>query len=649
MNAWAAALGLLAVVVWLMAAPPWRDGRRGWLRSAAAALLALGLLDVSCRLPGGSRAPRLRVLIDRSESMRLAGPSGRDREEAGRAWFDGPVFRRWSEGWRVEVDSFGGPTSDPGSAVERAMEELPDAILVVSDGRVSGGRSIGRTDVPVYTLLPEPLAFSDAAVLDLGLAVEEEETAVIEVGAVGGLPVPAGRVELTVDGRPAGSRGLPPLAAGERRRVRFPVPPGDDGGSVVTARVAVPGDPVPANDERSLIREAPGPRRALAVARGPTWDFAIWVRALARSHPGPVDAYWSFPGGGLRPVDGGRTVAWTSLATESYAAVYLLGVPAGLGPTGRAWVERLLDSGGRGILWGPAGGRGDLAGAAASIEGSRPDAVPSLTAEGRAWLSTLGRTPEVAPDGGAGWPALEGLPAVARPAPGATVLLTADGTPVSWIAENGTTRHAVTLGSGYYRWAIASGAAEDQGPLFWRSWSDALARWLASASPAIRPLARLPAGRAVPASEPLRAPLAENAGAIRWRVERGGEEVARGEVGAAEAARAIVAGPLAPGEYRLSVEATGSRTATEPFVVERWSPELAWTAADTAGMVAASGRSGGARIDPDGSPPPLEGGPAGELAEADGRWLYLGTWPWTFLIAALLILADWALARPPPR
>lgn len=649
MNAWAAVTGALALMAWMMVAPPWRDGRRGWLRSAAAAILLLALLDVSCRLPGGSGDPRLRVLIDGSESMRLGEPSGRERLAAGRAWLEGPDFRRWSEGWRVEVDSFGGPTSDLGSAVARAVEELPDAVLVVSDGRVSGGRSITSTDVPIYGLLPEPLALADAAVLELDLVGGEEEAVVVEVAAVGGRPVPAGRVELSVDGRSAGGRSLSPLEAGERRLVRFPLPPGGDRRARVTARVTVPGDRVPDNDERSLVREPSGPRRALVIALGPTWDFAAWLRGLERSHPGPVDAYRSLPGGGLVPVDGGTRVAWTNLASDRYAAVYLLGDPAALGSTGRVWVERLLDSGGRGLLWGPAGWEGDLVGAATTIEGSRPDAIPSLTEDGRAWLTTLGSTPDAVPDGGAGWPVLEELPAVARPAPDATVLLTAAGSPVAWIAEVGTNRHAVTLGAGYYRWPIASGRTEDDAAGFWRSWSDALARWLASASPAIRPLVRLPPGRVVPGLEPLRAAVAEDAGAVRWRVERAGEEVMRGQLGAADPARSIVAGPLAPGEYSLRVEAAGGRTASEPFVVERWSPELAWTAADTAGLTAASRRSGGARIDPDGSPPPLGEGPAGDLAEADVRRLHLGTWPWTFIVAALLVLADWGLARPAPR
>ena len=105
---------------------------------------------------------------------------------------------------------------------------------------------------------------------------------------------------MTLDGRAIGRRDLPALEAGERRVIRLPLPPSGSEPSVLSARIQVEGDPVPANDVRTRIREPAGPRRALAIALGPTWDFAAWVRALEGSHPGPVDAFWSFPGGGLR-------------------------------------------------------------------------------------------------------------------------------------------------------------------------------------------------------------------------------------------------------------------------------------------------------------------------------------------------------------
>ena len=649
MNAWAAAVGVLAVAAWMATAPPWRDGPRGVLRGAASVLLLAGLFDLSCRLPAAPEAPRLVVLVDRSQSMHL-GPPGGSREEAVRAWLEGPTFADWTEDWQVEVDSFGGATTDPGGAVERAADELPGAILVLTDGRTAGGRSIERAEVPVYGLVPEPVALADAAVLGLSMEGEgEADTLTVEVAAVGGLPVPGGRAELAIDGRTVGRRPVPSLGVGERRLLRFPLPAARVGHALVTARVVVAGDPVPENDARSVIREPPGPSRALVIALGPGWDFPVWVRALDRSHPGPVDAYWSFPGGGLRAVDGGATLAWPRNAVDRYAALYLVGNPAALGVAGRTWVNAFLGSGGRGLLWAPAGGEGELPGPGTVVAGSRPAAVPSLTEEGWDWLSALGARPAAVPDGGRDWPPLEDLPAEARPDSGATVLLSAEARAVAWIAERGTNRFAVTLGSGYYRWSIVSGAVVDPGPAFWEAWSGALARWLASASPAIRPFVRMPADRAVPASQPLQAELTRDAGAVRWRVERGDEEVARGEVEPGDSTRTLSVGPFPPGTYRLVVTGSQGRTATEPFVVETWSPDLAWTAADTASVAAAARGSGGAMIDPDGALPTLVEKPGGEPATAGGRRLGLGTWPWTHIMAALLILADWALARPRSR
>ena len=53
----------------------------------------------------------------------------------------------------------------------------------------------------------------------------DRETAVVEVAAAGGLPIAAGRVEVTLDGLAIGRRDLPALEAGERRVIRLPLPP----------------------------------------------------------------------------------------------------------------------------------------------------------------------------------------------------------------------------------------------------------------------------------------------------------------------------------------------------------------------------------------------------------------------------------------
>ena len=92
MSVWVGVAGAAAVLAWLLAAPPWRDGPGGLLRVAAAVLLLAGLFEVSCRLPSRAAAPRLRVLIDRSGSMDVPGTGGTTRAHAGRAWLEGESF-----------------------------------------------------------------------------------------------------------------------------------------------------------------------------------------------------------------------------------------------------------------------------------------------------------------------------------------------------------------------------------------------------------------------------------------------------------------------------------------------------------------------------------------------------------------------------
>ncbi|HUP19811.1 MAG TPA: hypothetical protein VM778_07630, partial [Gemmatimonadota bacterium] len=332
-------IGAAAWVAWLALAPPgWRDPFRSGLRVAAAGLLALALVDAGCRrADAGGRT--LAVRVDRSLSMDVAGETGPTRAEAAAAWLASDAFEEWSAGWNVERDSFGGATTDPATAVEAAAAELPDAILVVSDGRAAGGRSPEPPPGPLYVVVPGPTVLADAAVLELRV---DEPTggalvARVEVAAVGGRPTAARRIEVTVDGRPVGRADVPPMAPGERRTVRVPLPAATAGERVVEARLE-PADPVTANDGRAWIwRPGAGPARALLVGLRPGWEMAAWRRALERAHPGPVDARWT-AGGALRPTAGGAPQGWSALDPAHYRLVIVVGDPAAAGPEGAAWL-----------------------------------------------------------------------------------------------------------------------------------------------------------------------------------------------------------------------------------------------------------------------------------------------------------------------
>jgi hypothetical protein len=131
------------------------------------------------------------------------------------------------------------------------------------------------------------------------------------------------------------------------------------------------------------------------------------------------------------------------------------------------------------------------------------------------------------------------------------------------------------------------------------------------------------------------------AGEVTWRVERASETgpdpgtpVASGVLAAQAESREIIAGPFEPGSYRLVAEAAADGwQVSEPFVVEPWIADLAWTAADTASLAAATRASGGALLHQEGLPelPGLEHGPESAIDAVR-------------VLAAILLLTDWTIA-----
>ncbi len=658
-------VGIIAVVAWLVLSPPGRSGAaRGLLRVAAAALLLLTLLDVGWQWAANGDQGTLTVLVDRSRSMEVAGPDGVTRAEAAREWLTGSGFTRWATGWDVSVDSFGGSTTDIGAAIGAAASGLPDAILVLSDGRAAGGRSAEPATIPVYGWSPQPLTIRDAALVALRVETDRDgdATAVAEVAAVGGRAIDAeGTLEITVDDRPAGRRTVPPLDAGERFVVRIPLPAAAPGVVRVEAIVTVAQDPVSENDRRAALwRATDSADRALVVGLASGWDLAPFMRAVRALHAGDVDVFWVDRRGGLYRIDdGGSETDWSTLSIARYGVAYLFGDPKALGAVGERWVERFANVGGRGLLWAPGEHGGRLAGAdvIVSMEG-RTSGIPELTADGMAWLTAHGSATVSGPDGSPGWPHLESL-VVRPPAPpvGATVLLELAARPAAWVVERETTRLATLLGVGYYRWSLVTGQSGDAaGATFWDQWTQALGRWLAAATPVQRLGLRMPAGSRLSVDERLMARVATDvAGEIAWRVERGTEiepetstPVVSGVLAAQAESREIVVGPFEPGTYRLVAEAAADGwRVSEPFIVESWVPDLAWTGADTASLAAAARTSGGA-LSTRSELPELPGFDERSGSSIDApRTARLGGTPWPLVLAAVLLLADWTIALAP--
>ena len=635
------ALGLIALLAWLVLSPPSRSSPvSALLQGLAAAVLALALVNAGWRARGGEE-PRLAVLLDRSESMSAVGAGDATRLEEARAWLDGEGFSRLTAGWRVELDSFGGRTSDLEAAMEASSASLPAAILVVSDGRSTAGGGSGTPPVPVFARIPGPVTVADAAVLDLRIQEDDERARVaVEVAAAGGRGVAARTLAVLVEGREVARARVPALAAGERREVRVGLPQAAMTEVVVEARLTEPADAVAANDSRSRVWRASRQSRTLLVGLAPGWELGFVHRALTTSPAAPVDAYWGATEGTLRSVDGGQSGSWAGLDPARYEALWLIGDPALLGQAGRRWVERFAALGGRGIYWGPGVSGGELAGLRAPGAGDAPPVPPALTAAGRRWLESVVGPLATAPDGSTAWPPLEGLPSARPTLPGgAAVLLQAGGTPVAWSLERGRNRHVVALGTGWYRLALDGGAGRDApSRRFWRAWTEGAARWLSAASADEAALVTMPEAGRVGAGERLEVRRVDPAEPLAWRVvAAGGAEAASGvsEGGAAS----VAVGPFPPGAWKLELDA-GGRRESRAFAVETWSPDLARTEADTGALAATARASGGAVVD---------GGerlPRAEAAgtSASGPVVSLGLAPWAFLLASLLLLLHWAVA-----
>lgn len=624
----AAVLGILALVAWFALAPPRRRPSAA-LRAGAALLLVFALLDVGCRLGAGARAPRVVVVVDRSLSMRVA-----DREARANEWLE-RLERSLAE-WRVERESFGGATTDLVEAIARAEARLPEAIVLVSDGRAAGGRAAEAPAVPLYVHAPEPLDVEDLAVIDLATETVESGGVVVEVetAAVGGRSTAARPIVVLVDGRVSDrSTGGPPYQAGERRTTRLELGSIPDR-AVVEARLEG-ADAVAGNDARARVA-APGAGAgaALLVALRPAWEFGFVRRSLEAAAQAPVDAMWAPAPGRLTPLDRTGPASWAALSTERYRTAWVFGDPALLGEEGGAWLRRFVARGGRGILWAPGGHAGSLAGVGAVVpSGARASALPELTQAGARWLVAHGGPLEEAPDGTPGWTPLELLPDLRAIPAGATLLLEAGGRPAAWIAERGTSRVAVLLGTGYYRWRLSG---EERPREFWDGWIATLSRWLSAAEAADPPLVRMPLAGRISAVDTLAVAVAAE-GDLAWRIERAaGGRVAEGVVGGSEE-RTVRGGPLAPGVYRLVAEAQGRRE-VEPFVVETWAPDLAWTAADTASLARAARTSGGGVL---GAAPRLPSPVRATETVRGGRTFALGTTVWTYFAVVVLLLLDW--------
>ncbi len=323
-------LGLLSLLLLVL-----ELRREGWRRSGAWAVVASGIAALCCLLgavlrpvwvktKGASLGPRVVVLVDASRSIDLPADGGGSRREAvGQSL---GLLAEHLQSVRLRVLGFGHgppralgqhggppwgpsavfderpqPSSDLTAAIEAVAsgtEELPQALVVVSDGRLDRptamrlgeqlDRAAGRLEVPIHTVAVARTEPADASVrwVDMPEAVVAHQPfpLTVEVGCAGELSCadPSG---VAVVVRELFERGRAVVRASGRAKVEqgsgtveLTVVLDRAGQRIVEVSIEAPeGDAIAENDRRLLpVNVARDRVRLLHIAGRPTYD----VRAL---------------------------------------------------------------------------------------------------------------------------------------------------------------------------------------------------------------------------------------------------------------------------------------------------------------------------------------------------------------------------------
>ncbi len=594
------------------------------LRGATLVLVLLLLWNPS--VPGTplSAGPRAWLLVDASSSM-AAGPEGATPWDSARA-----VARNLGGDARVAL--FGAEVTplDPGDlpsrpeethsrlapALEQAAEAGARAVTVVSDLRV---------DDPVEVEAAVDRLGLDVRWVDVGSdvrdagveAVEgpravgpgEGPTLTVVVFASGAAPGDSVRVEVGEEGRPPVARTVAAPSPGRRARVRFDLPhPRGEGEVRYQARVALPGDAVPADDQApAWVNVSPGEGRVILVSMAADWEPRFLLPVLAGVSGLPARGYLRVGPDRFLPFQeegaaqdraGGSGGAASAADVARAASAAELLVVQGVGADVPAWL-RDGASGASRLLVLP----GDPAGASlAGLAPGRP--------RGGEWYvaQDLPASPVAAELSGV---SLGGLPPLGPvfplvPGPGVVPVLrlqlggAGETAPGLVLSTTGGRRVATALAQGFWRWAFRPGDARD---VYRRLWSG-VTGWLLAA-PATRAAGVAPLRQVAPAGEPL-AWSARGAagGTLRLAIERGDSAVLDTTVAVPESA--LFRTPaLPPGTYAWRAR-SGSDTTGGRFDVAAPAAEFAQPRMRPPVAAAAGGRDGpgGARATAPPHPPP---------------------------------------------
>lgn len=270
------------------------------LRAIAVAALTALLLDAPV---GWSRALGPYVGLDASASWLVSGDTS-----------------AWTRA-RVAVDSIGGDSTllvgdsvrggripdVPGDAttrigplVERALG-AGRAVVLVTDGRVDDPERLDDLPGGSSVVLVDGGARRDLAVASLSVppaAVTGDTVDVVAVLAAGSGGAPASRVEMSLDGAPAGAQAVDSMAPYAEREVRWRVGVGPKPGARLVSVVAsAPGDAIARNDSLVAVLDVAQGASAVFVTTAPDYDsrwaldvlrgtLAVPTRGYVRVAPG---------------------------------------------------------------------------------------------------------------------------------------------------------------------------------------------------------------------------------------------------------------------------------------------------------------------------------------------------------------------------
>jgi len=716
----ACALGALGLVLLLFELVRARKSRPAALRIgisgalAVAGLLAAVLRPVAIVSKGSLVGPKVIVLADASRSIDLPGIDGTRRQAIDRALAE--LDKRSAE-VRFSVLSFGTGAplpvdnvvrapfrvrpmlgSDLGaalSAIGRAADERPAALVVLSDGRLDRPGEVGTSEavkaalgslsIPVHTVALADGAPRDASVrkvIAAGAAVAHQPFSLrIEVGCEGGLScsdIPVTARELREkDGATTLATGTAHIVNGSAT-IELSMTIERAGTRILEIDIKAPdGDTIPENDRRYITLDVTRDRlRVLHVAGRPTYDvraLRMWLKSDASVDvvaffilrtptddvnasqddlaliPFPVDELFS------EHLPSFDAVVLQDFDAEPYHLTKHL-------PS----LARYVDKGGGLIMVGgpDAFGPGHYGGtklaevmpveisADRQAPGSDPVSfLPRLTDAGRA-------APVLAPLRaliGEELPEMPGTNIVGDARPDATVLLvhptrtTKSGAPMPLLAlgERGSGRTMALTIDGSHRLLFSAFAANAAGRAHGAFW-DAMLGWLMR-DPRFEPATVEVRGGCIAGEDAtlLLRPLPGPKGEATVKIQRlgSGETVRtlRAAVDGAGGTVELAAGTLDAGGYSAVVELGHSPTTRRDFACEKGGEEWADARPDEGRLRVIAETTGGRFVRaPDAGSLPLPA--ATQVASERQVAPIFPAWVWT-LAAAVLLGAHWIVRR----